>query len=601
MLGTPWVLAWSVAASSLGAQERVATAGRVLDQLGKPMAGATVSLVGSVPPHRDRFEPADYHEVKSDAKGRFQVKLLAHGEYSAWAVGPVGADGSYVVSELHHLQPGAGVEIPLRDQREATFMPIAGLDAWPDLGPLRVEVGLATDTVHRVPVDVLDGVVTLPPRPNDMYVMVFVLTRDGEVLCADTVMRPDWTLPVPWPEATRVRVRDKQGNAVAGATIRMEFGWSSYWPDPKTLGGPHPLTEWRVVATTDAAGEAVVDVPVRKWSQYFPARFSMMVASKRGYRASCSGFLASSRVVDGVTVEGLPEHGVLPFTLEKAETWSGRIMGRDGRPAANLPLEVSAQMKLSSNGGRSREYATAFRTTTSADGTFQFEELPKGFEDVLLHVGMPSSEAGVSRRAAAFLKPRLDRPLLLDLGTLRALDLQVVDSRGVPARNAYVLLLPVPIGQRKLDASTHVLRLDNRGRASVPVQPGAWQVMVTDRIGLGWKVLNVIKDQTVSLKLDELQVLSGTLLVDADAPYRHMEFGIASETSSAVPMHSGIVRSIGTPLNRWLLAGSKIAADGAFTLRFVTVDKTVLWVSGFGWLRFPLVAGSGMEFDLRKK
>lgn len=594
-------LVWAAAVGAANAQERVATAGRVLDAKGKPVAGATVSFVGSVPPLYDRFEPADFLEVQSDSSGRFRGELLSHGDYSVWAVGLAAADESSWVSELLEVQPGTGFEIQLQDQQEVARMPVTGLDAWPELGPLRVQLGLATKTVHRRTVEVVDGSVTLPPRPMSVGLMAFVVTRTGELLFAEFLRGGSESLVVPEPEPVTVRVRDEAGNVIAGATIRIEAGTELWGKRPNAMGGHRSLAEWRVVATTDAIGEASVLVPTKKRSRTY-ARWSMMVASKRGYRASFSGFFGGV-VVDGVADARLPEHGVLPFTLAKAETWSGRVVAWDGRPAAHTPIEVSAQILLPMRVGSFRKYATAFQTTTDSDGAFHLDQLTKEFADPLLHVGV-RPEPQSRRRAPAFLKPDLMQPLQIDFRTLPILELQVTTSHGEPARNAHVLLLPVPIGERKLDDSTHTLRLDNLGRALVPVQSGRWQVLATDGLELGWTVLDAKANQVVSLPLAKLAEIHGTLLMDAGTPRRHISFAIERESWFADPRESGVTRAIAPELNRWLLNRTEIMANGAFTMRFAKLEDCEIW-TGLrvgGWrASMPLVARDGLELDARTK
>ncbi len=601
-----WLLVVCAAVRSLAAQERVATAGRVLAVDGKPVAGATVMFVGSVPPLFDRFDPADYHEVKSDEKGRFKVRLLARGDYATWAVGLTNPDGSCWVSDLREVQPGTGFEIQLRGKQDVTRMKVSGLDGWKDVGPLRIELGLSTNTVRRQPVRVVDGVVTLPPRPDGLHVMVFVVNRDGELLFAESLNEARMLdgFVVPHPQVARVRVCGAAGNAIANAVIRMEADTRCWGERPNALGGHRSLSEWRVVGKTDDAGELRVSVPTRREGSSYPHGFSMMVASKRGYRASLSGFYGGV-VIDGNASASWPEDRVLPFTLEKAATWSGRLVGRDGLPAQNLPVEVSAQMLLPMDRGGFRQYATAFRSATDVDGSFCFEQLPKEFAEVLFHVGMPRSADGVRERAPAFRKVDLKQPLLLDLRTLPKLDLHVLDLNGLPARNAHVLLLPVPIGERKLDASTHIVRLDNAGKARVPVQPGRWQVVATDRFGLHWTVVDVTKDQSVAIRLAELQVLRGTVLKDPATRRSRIKFGINMQhVGFGGVMNEGIVPAIGAPLNRWLLGGTEIGEDGAVAFRFASVERTQLGAfakAASKSAEFLLMPGSGLEIDLRSK
>ena len=132
-------LAWLLVTAAAIPAQRSATGGRVLDGDGKPLADATVTFVGSEPPIGARFAPADTVEVRTDDKGRFVVRLLPRHDYSCWAAGPADANGDRLVSRVLDVRPGTGFEIHATETASPTRVVVSGIDAWPEIGPLRLK------------------------------------------------------------------------------------------------------------------------------------------------------------------------------------------------------------------------------------------------------------------------------------------------------------------------------------------------------------------------------------------------------------------------------------------------------------------------------
>src|SRR5262245_43856485 len=65
--------------------------GRVVDALGKPVAGAVVTLLHRPIPWTDEVGEPDRHRAVTDAEGKFRATLREGRPYSAWAAWQDGA------------------------------------------------------------------------------------------------------------------------------------------------------------------------------------------------------------------------------------------------------------------------------------------------------------------------------------------------------------------------------------------------------------------------------------------------------------------------------------------------------------------------------
>ncbi len=608
----------------LAAQERLATAGRVLDAARQPLAGATVTFVGSEPPIGDRFANADRVVVTTDDKGRFRTELLCGSDYSCWAAGPAGADGSRTVSEVKNgVRAGTGFELRALHVRSTSRLLVSGLGPWQHLGPLRFEVAVAVAHVHREPLVFVDGWADLPTLPIGTAWLMFVVDREGHLLHGQR-MEPqpgDVRLGVPPLRDIPVRVVDPQGAPIAGAQVHSWTAIGTRRVSRTQLIDPCRLAEWRYVGTTGPDGTALVRVPCRE--DPFTADDPdgpLLLASQPDCAAAVSGW-NHGIVVDGHMVEKL-EQPMVPFTLHAARSWRGRILDDSGKPLPAVAVQLAASLPIRTHGGGTARPAT-FHPRSAADGWFVFDALPYGLEATTLLVHTPPSAVGTPNRdapprtearrvpplvhAPALLTPRRDRPFELDLRTLPMLTVEVRDTTGGPARNADVIMLSLPPEHWQPDDATHMFQLDALGSARTRVQPGRWCVFVTDRVGFAHTTLEVSRSADLAMDLQALAVLHGQVRLPADRDKSAISISVHSSSHLTKTADEAILalRAIAPKVNSWLAANTRAAADGTFALRFVDLPGSTFegWVEGDGRIvRLKLQPSTEpIEFDLRTK
>lgn len=585
------------------AQGRVATAGRVLDREGKPVVGATVTFVGSVPPLWDRFEPADHVEAVSDANGRFVVRLLEWGDYSAWAAGSATVDGHRMVSAFRGVRPATGFEISVTEKRARGRLVVTGLAAWQGVEDVHVEVALATNSVHRQRVELVAGAADLPPRPIGLNWMVFFVNASGGIVHAELIRKKgdEIEMAMPPPGKIPVRVVDDAGNPVANAMIRGDSCTDLWGPRPASPTGTRPVREWRVLGTTDANGEAVVTMARPTNSLLY--RAGVLMASQPGYRASLGGWYTGV-IVDGARPAKKPV-GVVPFTLTKVDRWGGRVIGKDGQPLAGVPLQLTGRV-LIKLGPQSRTFFPLnLRAKTAADGSYSFDGLPDGIGNCLLHVGVDEQIAATRMRAPALLAIDFGKRLIVDFRKLHTVEITVKDPSGEPARSARLLLVPLPMDGRQIDPSTYTLRLDQLGRASVPVQVGRWQVVAIDRGGFVTDILDVDGRESLALRMRSHGRVGGEVLMDSIEDRFDVHCMIMWVAHNGAATDQGVTPKLAEQLNRWLTKGVVVTKTGTFSWPFLSWGQPKLG----GQMRLgdksSIVALDGSEsevvVDLRSK
>lgn len=577
---SPWISIATVAllaAPSL-AQKRSPTAGRVLDAAGEPMAGATVTFVGTAAPLGDRFDQADEVVVVTNDKGRFRVELLPHFDYSCWAVGtPPPGPGQTVASEvLTNVRAGTGFELQLQQPRSATRLVVSGLEAWQTFGPLKLEAAVALEHIRRHPVTLVDGAATLPPIPAGEKWQLYVRTAEGQLLHAEFLKEKDdgeAAFEMPPPQPIPVRVVDAGDRPIADAKVRLRVG--SLWrSNRKAMTQQRSLAEWREVGGTDGEGRLVVLAASRENPfETKPKWEVMLLASKEGHEASCSGWNGQP-ILDGKLAEK-PPTGELTFHLRAAPSWRGRILDEQGKPLAGADLELSAKQQVPLDQESYLTVPVAFRTVTAADGSFCFEHLPGNLSAPLLMIGRTRS-SNPSHVTPALHTPDVHKPFELDLRTLRSLDLSVNDLVGGPARGADVLLVPLPVGDQQLDERTHRMQLDERGKGRIAVARGKWFVMATDRVGVAHTILDLDAPRSLRLDLEPLAFVPVVVHVDAGMAVQDTRFSIGAVTHGPPTDDESInsLRAVGMVLNRWFLANTRVAADGTTVIHFLDVPES---------------------------
>jgi hypothetical protein len=553
------------------AQERVATAGRVLDAGGRPVANATVHFAGSEPPLRDRLEPADAVTATTNDKGRFQVALRERAEYEGFAIAPPAADGTHACSAVLAVRPGTGFEIVLSATTRSRQLTVAGLDAWREHAALRLEMAMALAHGHAVPLEVRDGRAELPLVPPGTAWHLFVRDDAGALWWSERIdpAATPATFTMPPPRTIPVRVVDAAGAPVAGADIRA-YAAQPWRAGHHALTPPPPLVEWRIVGRTDATGTAAVVVPCRDDPFADPrATAPLLLAGKPGHAGALGGWCGQRIGEDALAARS--SERLVTFTLAPRAAFAGRLLGTDGKPIADRAVALSGRCSMPLPKGAVLRMPAMFTARTAADGTFAFGSLPP-LEAPVLHV--PSTEP--KRRPPALFVPDLAQPFVLDASRLATIDLVVRGVDGEPARGADVVLLPSPIGDHELDASTWRGRLDNRGTAQLQLQPGTWSLAGADRSGFALTTVDCAGAKPLELSLAALPVLRGAIALVVDDRPEHAQLFVngISHGSAAPPEPTATLRALGAAFNPWYAACTVVAADGSFELPFLDVPGT---------------------------
>jgi len=598
---------------TLPAQQRLATAGRVLDAAGQPLLAATVTFVGSEPPIGDRFSNADRVVVTTDDKGRFRAELLVGSDYSCWAATPVAADGMRFITRVQDgVRAGTGIELKAVPAR-APRLQVTGAAAWQDIGPLRFEIAIGVAHLYREALAVTGGVADLPALPHGAPWFVFAIDATGVVLCTQRFdPTPDGVrFAIPPPQTIPVRVRDESGAPIDAASIhvRTSFGRGS---SRHFLIPPPRGSEWRLVGHTGPDGTASVLVPCREDPFSFQGIDGpLLLATKPDHAGTAGGFGKLTPQASGT-----PRARELALTMRAAQPWRVRILDESGHAVPPTVVRLATGIVLRTTGGGVVPDVT-FTPRPGDDGWLLFDMLTPALEatTLLVHTSPAAdSRPNVAKdgpreprhvRAPALLTPRRDQPLDLDLRTLPMLTLRVTDASGGPARDASVVMVPLPIDSWQPNDATHAFHLDATGAARTRVQPGRWFVFVTDRSGFTSTDLDVTRSQDLALQLEQLASMRGRVL--GPKAGGNVEFSVHSHVER-VPANDDVsraMRAVAYRANSWLAANTSVAADGTFTLRFVDVPGSSFegWVAWGGrsvrlWLR---PSTDEIEFDLRKQ
>ncbi len=450
----------------LPAQERKPLVGTVVDAAGAAVTGADVTLVWS-PPGGSGCGPADIVEARTDARGRFIVKLLAQETYSAWALGAAGEGGVRPVSAIAE-GVAAGGEVELRlDRTAAPFrITLRNTDAWAGIGPFSVQVAPAALNVRLL--EAPDGVV--PPLPPVGFFVV--RDRDGAMIHVQQVAPmtamapgPELSFALPGLRRVRLRVTDPQGQPLANALVRHAVG-SLTCASHLALFRRTDVEEFRVAGQTGVDGIAEALVPETPGQQY-------------------------PRTVL-VSAPGLAERQVF-LAAHPAETLylDGELRKIDKDGPIPVPMQPAARLRLILRGAPMPApeilFTAAYRTGLSLDRavTLTLDErqscevpLPVHEMETMLHVRPAPGEPWHLRRVP------LDagKTTSLDLHDHRPVELQLLDAQGGPLRGVPGVVMPV--GTIHSPAQQVAVATDQAGRFVRWLGPDAWILLFCD--GTHW-------------------------------------------------------------------------------------------------------------------
>jgi hypothetical protein len=462
-------------AAALTAQERRPLIGRVIDNGGQPVAGATVTLFRT-PACDATGHDTERIDVRTDERGRFIAQVLPQAGYSAFATG-AGAEDR-MLSEVRDLvAAGADLELRLCTHGRPRTLALTGTEGYEAEGPFQLCALPVAANLLRVPIQLREGKATVPPLPAPLTFAVF--DRHGEMLW---FQREPWNqrleeLRLPPPQSMRMVGHDAAGAAVAGATIAARMGY---------LQGGHlgPLRPFlgpasRPIGTTAADGSAVVRFPAQLTAGKDTANVEFC-ASAPGH-ADARAFSNSAR------------DGVLSFTFPPSLRI--RLMA-NGKPLAEHRTSITSQVGMS-------------RATTDAEGWLDLRDEPGECTIVPDPIALDGASATADLQGGETIV--LDR--------LRRLRVQVLEPDRGPARGMPVFLL-----HHRWIFGVDPVYTDAAGRVELRMGSGDWLVFVCDGDRAAWSsVMEGEKGSKCALTLAPLPRMRCRVVDKEGQPVREAE------------------------------------------------------------------------------
>lgn len=574
------ILAAALAFAAAGppAQEapRRATAGRVLDADGRPLAGARVRYA-YVPLGGEHLPPADVVEAVTDARGRYRVALLPCAQYQAWAIGEADADGRRLVSAMGWTDASEVLDTPAHHEFVPQRIEVKGIDAWAADGPHRVRWLTNGIELPMPPVAVdADGMTDVPPTPAGLCTGE-VLDARGEVFATFThsTARPRTSVRIDPPREIPMRATDEQGRPVAGAVVWQRVVSAYGHGDPLT---PHPTNRyvWRRVGETDGDGRLVGRVASRVdpfetggWHRI------TLLAKKPGYAACHSGFLRKP-FCGGKELEheGLD---TLPFVMHPARPYRGRVRGAT---AAGHPIRVLVESHIQYLDGKGWIHdRLGWTVVPDAEGRFEIAEMPANAK-VGYFLAQPHA-AGLAAFPAALRRSVPPQPLalhprqlardedeVLDIGAARVVRVQILDERSGPTRDTRLMIVSRGGDSVHCDWRTPRVAPDRAGRVALRLEPGQWLLFARDRTAMAWAVIDPAEQQELTLRLTPMPAMRGRV-VDANGnPVANAALDCHSSSHRFV-REKQVLEPIASAMNYRWIDSVRTDADGNFHCAFI--------------------------------
>lgn len=551
------------------APERLTYVGIVRDHDGRPLAGAAVTVGGGQPGGGGRT--ADIVQTTTGDDGRFRAALRPGCEHFAWAA-RVTAAGTHVTA----AQRVTGTPIELSFAADGDLVPmhlrVTGAEAWRERGALRFRVVLdeVGEVVAAGQLDA-DGRLALPPLPP-LAGLVEVHCDDRAVFVEPLGL--DRSLRVPPPRRLRARVHlVGSDEPVAGATIEL-------LPCP-----PHTATpsRWRridatrlplAVTAADGTAELWIASDVDPWSGP-TTRALVFVASHPGHRDSISGFAGSAFLDGRMQPEAAPAEPELTFTLRPEDEEKVPLRGRAG--ALPTSVRIGGFGTVPNEPVRSTRPhwhhlgvdAGQIRRTASTRSWF------RGVALELPAMLPPLAPDDPFRRAAVPLPMMLPLRLLhdargIDLDTIVACRVQVLDASGGPAVGVPVMLLPgASPTYAELSFAVRV-PTDRAGRAVLPSRPEPGFVVALGERELAHAAVDLGADPApVQLRLRPFDRMQVQCVDRTGQPLRDVRFSADHQRWRGEPEGEDRLLPVLMVITPERLAACRTDADGRAELPFL--------------------------------
>lgn len=426
--------------------------GRVVDEQGKPIAGAAVSLTSE-----EQSAAQESYQAVTDAAGAFHLDHLAAGRFRLQAArsgfAPASVPGIEIPDEPGEvsleeirMEAGAVIEGRVTDPRGA---PVSQALVFAQKGEMPPSGDLPDESpALREPLMTgLDGRFRLNDLPRGVA-FDFQVRRDGFA----PANLPGVTAPTAEPlrielrPARRLtgRVLDADGAPLAGATVLPIDTGAGLGEISLSLGG---MDGGR--GGTDTEGFFTV-------SDLTPGVSSFVVRAS-GYRPA---------LLRNVPIPEDRDAGPVEVTLEKGATLTGRVLDGRGAPLAGAMVSVQADANGSFQVGGWEDVflRIGLPAVTDAEGGYRIEGLVHGG-----HIASASTSEGRQVSQPVRIGPGENR---LDLRLAAGVEVsgRVTGEDGAPVAGAEVLLLSEASGQEGAGAVSHgdgtfVIGSVHRGKA----------------------------------------------------------------------------------------------------------------------------------------
>ncbi|MCB9885246.1 MAG: hypothetical protein H6838_07125 [Planctomycetes bacterium] len=535
------------------------------------VAGAEVTFVAT--DGTGRAQDDDVVRARSNQQGRARVDLLGGRDYLAFAALAV-EGGAYLSQGVPRAATTTELELEGGTPRPAAWR-LQGLQAWREKGPIEVELepfGCAA-LAQRVPVGE-DGTFRVTPVVSH-YLQARVFAA-GRVVHADQVFSRD-SVTLPPPREVSCLVVDDAGKPVAGVElVRIANGWHRH--EGAFPGGP-TARRWHV-GTTDAEGRATLLLALAKdpfeGVDDFPG--VVFAASKDGFAETWSGF-TSVPFCDRKSVVAKDLEGTLRFSLKAAPTAKVAVQSRGEAPGYLLARVENTVPDGNSANNCARDL---IGYAVDAEGHFAMRSFAEGGEvkAVIVPGTRPPLEDGDPFARLAHPRAMVVPPTVLDaaggvdLRSLQALRLQLIDAGGGPARGAALVCSPL-CGDHYVPAEDAMrATADAAGRVVLPVLPGKWLLFALLDGAFARLELDVAAGLPVQTLKLELLPSSTVHITDGTDPVVGARLdGTGGSWSSCEDPAESFVTDMAHHVNDWLLSKVRTDEQGNATIRILTAER----------------------------
>jgi hypothetical protein len=472
----------AIAVAALAQQRSRPTFARVLDADGAPLR-ATVTFVGGHPHLSPALQDVHVTEVDSDERGRCIARLQPGLCYVAWAV-TAAEDGARARSMVEgYFAAGAMVELRCAAPAPAGSIELVGDDAWSQHGALRCFAVTSIPGTERELLRREDGTFEAPGAPFDRFE---VRLPDGQPLWQQRVAA---RLELPPPRRVPVLAVDENGDPLAGARVWHRVGRRTSW----RVDGLRSVGQdrMRLLGATGDDGRCEVVVPY-DGDPLRDARENLLLFVESGDRPAVAGgvwnhaFYVSDHKVPRI------DGDELRFECFPVEPLRGSVPAAPPGTVAHL----AAICKLHLQRNSYLHDARVFTAEVQADGSFAFADVPTELHSCRLSFLPPAGSGWQPPVYPPEASRALPDDVVARVGTadpigFGGVELQVLDALGGPARGGVAFVSSADRSGVLLRDSLLRVPLDERGQASLRMQPGNWVVVVVTDEGFGGDRLEV--------------------------------------------------------------------------------------------------------------